>query len=104
MADLAERDIAEKVFAIVCFGRPTNTTGMRAADYYQVTIDPNTLSPSGEYIRFGLYQGDEITGWQRVEAMTVVEMLGPSDAKLLISESGYSHDPEAVARMWTVEE
>ena len=104
MADIAEQDIEEKVFAIVCFGRPTSTTGMRAADYYQVTIDPNTTSPSGEYIRFGLYHGDEITGWQRVDAMTIVELLGPSDAQIPGSVTGYTYDPEASVRMWAVEE
>lgn len=64
-----------KVVAIVMFGPATSMSGMRPAEYYQVTIDPQRCSPSGEYIRFGQFVGDEITGWQRVSAMTVVEVL-----------------------------
>jgi hypothetical protein len=66
--------------AIVMFGPATPTSGMRPAEYYQVTIDPAHCSPSGEYIRFGLYKGDEIHGWQRADAMTVVEVLGEGEA------------------------
>lgn len=64
-----------KCAAIVQFGPPTDTSGFRPAEYFQVTIDPNMASPSGEFIRFGFYGGDEIVGWQRVEAMTVCEVL-----------------------------
>lgn len=62
--------------AIVMFGPPTQASGTRAGTYYQVTLDPAMVSPSGEYIRFGTNQGDEITGWQRIGAMTVCEVLG----------------------------
>lgn len=69
-------DVAvKKCIAIVMFGPATPTSGTRPAEYYTVTIDPAKRSPSGEYIRFGLYKGDEINGWQRVAAMTVVEVL-----------------------------
>lgn len=71
--------IKEKVRAIVQFGPPTVTSGLRPAEYFQVTIDPNMKSPTGEFIRFGQYHGDEITGWQRISAMTVCEMLGKSE-------------------------
>lgn len=33
------------------------------------------VSKSGDYIRFGKYKGDEIIGWQRVDALTVCEIL-----------------------------
>ena len=61
---------------IVRFGPETPTGGLRPAEYYQVTIDPLMVSPSGEFIRFGENPGDEIKGWQRISAMTVLESLG----------------------------
>ena len=80
--------------AIVCFGPATSVTGMAPGHYYQVVIDPSMCSPTGEYIRFGAYQGDEINGWQRVAAITVVEDLGASDAKWarteMVSHPGYT--------------
>lgn len=57
------------------FGPATPTSGTKAGTYFQVTIDPAMVSPSGEYIRFG-GDGDEIHGWQRVDAMTICEILG----------------------------
>jgi hypothetical protein len=70
-------EVSEKIVAIVKFG-PAGypTDGTRAGDYYQVTIDPANISPSGEFIRFGMNDGDEIVGWQRAEALTIVEVLG----------------------------
>lgn len=70
-------EISERIVAIVRFGPggfPTD--GFRAGEYFQVTIDPEHISPSGEFIRFGNYQGDEIVGWQRCKAITLVEVLG----------------------------
>lgn len=68
--------IDKKCVAIVKFGPAMPTSGMRPAEYFQCTIDPAMASPSGEYIRFGQNPGDEIMGWQRVEAITIVELLG----------------------------
>ena len=70
-------DIEKKCTAIVKFG-PAGfaTDGIRPAEYFQVTIDPSQISPSGEFIRFGNTLGDEIIGWQRAAALTVVEILG----------------------------
>jgi len=70
-------DIEQKCVAIVKFG-PAGfaTDGFRPAEYYQVTIDPQKISPYGEFIRFGSNPGDEIMGWQRAAALTVVEILG----------------------------
>ena len=101
--NLEEKDIDKKVLAIVCFGPPTSGTGTRPADYYQVTIDPNTCSPSGDFIRFGMYAGDEITGWQRVGAMTIVEVLGDSEQKMHDGIEGYTVVPDATVRMMSVE-
>lgn len=75
MVEMADKVIERKCLAIVMFGPATPTSGMRPAEYYTVTIDPQMRSPSGEYIRFGNYTGDEINGWQRVAGMTVVEVL-----------------------------
>ena len=72
------------------------------SEFYQVTIDPNMVSPSGEYIRFGQYHGDEIQGWQRVLTMTICEVLGRSDAKLL-SEDGVTFDSSARISLRTVD-
>lgn len=76
MADLVPHEITKKSVAIVKFG-PAGfpTDGLRPAEYFQVTIDPRYVSKSGEYIRFGQTAGDEIMGWQRVAALTVVEVL-----------------------------
>jgi hypothetical protein len=68
--------IKKKCVAIVRFGPLTANDGYRAGEYFQVTIDPDKVSPSGEFIRFGTTDGDEIVGWQRCAAMSVVEILG----------------------------
>lgn len=76
LAELVPKEITRKSVAIVKFG-PAGfpTDGTRPAEYFQVTIDPRYVSKSGEFIRFGQTLGDEIVGWQRVQAMTVVEIL-----------------------------
>lgn len=66
----------KKCRAIVQWGPAAPTSGMKAGTYFQVTIDPSAVSPSGEFIRFGLHEGDEIHGWQLVSGMTVCEVLG----------------------------
>lgn len=79
-------DMENKCVAIVRFG-PSGfaTDGFRPGEYYQVTIDPNRVSPSGEFIRFGIHDqskdgaGDELCGWQRCDALCVVEVLGMWD-------------------------
>lgn len=75
--DIKTVEITKKVRAIVMFGPPTPTSGFRPAEYYQVVIDPNMKSPSGEFIRFDQpWQGGELHGWQRIDALTVCEILG----------------------------
>lgn len=76
VAEMTPKEITKKSVAIVKFG-PAGfpTDGIRPAEYFQVTIDPRYVSKSGEFIRFGLTQGDEIIGWQRVQALTVLEIL-----------------------------
>lgn len=66
----------KKCRAIVMFGPATPTCGTRAGTFYQVTIDPAMVSPGGDYIRMGSHEGDEIHGWQRVDGLTVCEILG----------------------------
>jgi len=43
--------------------------------HYQVTIDPSKKSPSGQFMRFGTHAMDEITGWQPLAGMVLVEIL-----------------------------
>lgn len=74
---LVVTEVTEKIVAIVKFGPAGSATdGMRPGEYFQVTIDPQCISPSGKFIRFGGSQGDEIVGWQRSEAITIIEVLG----------------------------
>jgi hypothetical protein len=73
-------EVREKVVAIVQFGPGGFAAdGTTPGTYYQVTIDPQCISPSGKFVRFGHNQGDELIGWQRCEAMTIVEILGKWD-------------------------
>lgn len=53
---------------------------------YSVTIDPERLSPSGEFIRFGVWgdgkgQADEITGWILLEDLSIDEILAQHDGE-----------------------
>jgi hypothetical protein len=76
--ELGVQEVKERVVAIVRFGPGGfSQDGMRPGEYYQVTIDPRMISPSGKYIRFGNSPGDEIVGWQRCEAMSIEEILWP---------------------------
>lgn len=76
MSEFSMMTIAEKTVVIIHFGPAGfSTDGMNPGRYFQVTIDPNCISPSGEYIRFGNNDGDEIQGWQRCAAMTIIEVL-----------------------------
>lgn len=92
--EMAPVEITEKTLAIVMFGPATPTSGMKAGEYYQVTIDPNAVSPSGDFIYFGMHKGDQINGWQRVEAITIAEILGPSTAEFEVV-TGYASSPDA---------
>lgn len=65
----------KKIVAIVQFGYLSSLDGTRPATYYQVTIDPEKVSPCGRFIRFGNNDGDEIVGWQKAKCMTVVSIL-----------------------------
>lgn len=108
---MADKQITEKVLAIVQFGPADPVTdGTKAGTYYQVTIDPNMTSPSGKFIRFGMYAGDEIQGWQRVAAMTISEILGgprefaTKDATdQPVAPDGYEAIPDAAIAMRAIE-
>jgi hypothetical protein len=73
---MSDKEFTEKTVVIVRFGPAFETSGFRAGEYFQVTIDPSKVSTTGEYIRFGDNPGDELMGWQRVAGLTVVEQLG----------------------------
>lgn len=68
-------EIAERMVAIVRFGPPSESDGLRAGEYYQVTIDPERFSPCGRFVRFGTYPSDEIMGWQNAETIYVVSLI-----------------------------
>lgn len=71
-----EKTALKKCRAIVMFGPATTVSGTRPGTYYQVTIDPAMVSPGRDYIRFGAHEADEIHGWQRIDGLTVCEVLG----------------------------
>lgn len=75
-------EFKEKTVVIVMFGPATPVRGLKPAEYYQVTIDPSMVSPSGKFIRFGKHPGDELLGWQNVDGLTVVECLGVWDGEI----------------------
>lgn len=72
-----------KCRAIICFGPASSTTGFRSGEYYQVTIDPEMVSPGGDYIRFDQRRTsaeNEVHGWQRIDALTICEVLSKGEA------------------------
>ena len=77
-------EVTERILAIVRFGPPTESDGLRPAEYYQVVVDPYHFSPCGGFVRFGFYDGDEIVGWQKADAMYVVSIIKecPNDSDL----------------------
>ena len=72
---LTAKDITEKSLAIVRFGPDTNSSGFTPAQYYQAVVDPEMISPSGDYIRFGYNKLDELNGWQKADCIFIVEIL-----------------------------
>lgn len=89
-------EITKKCRAIVMFGPPTDTSGYKAGEFFQVTIDPARVSPGGDYIYFGNTSGDQITGWQRIEAITVCEILGEYNEDGTYPEADGSVEPLAM--------
>lgn len=99
MIEIGTIELREKVRAIVQFGPATPTSGMRGGEYFEVVLDPNMLSPGGKYLRMDQsFQPTEIHGWQRVEALTVCEVLGKQGEYIKVPE-GYKKDPNAVLVM-----
>lgn len=70
------QEIKKKSVAIIKFGPPVISDGYRAGTYFQVTIDPKQISPSGDFVRLGNSPNDELVGWQKVDCLSVVEILG----------------------------
>jgi len=91
-----EKKPLKKCRAIVRFGPETPTSGMRPSEYYQVTIDPNMVSPDAKFIRFGQHDYDEIVGWQRIDAITVCEVLAETPDVVPHKVSDYSDIVEFV--------
>lgn len=67
----AQRDECERFEKMRDAGHPVPVPRLI---HYQVTLDPNQISPSGKFIRFG-EQGDEILGWQPIDSLEIVETL-----------------------------
>jgi len=44
--------------------------------YHAVTLDPAKISPSQQMIRLGDFPGDEYTGWQLIDNIRIIEILG----------------------------
>lgn len=63
-------DITQKTLGIVRFVENAGRTV-----HYQCTIDPDKVSPSGQFMRFGTHKDDEITGWQPLAGLVLVEVL-----------------------------
>lgn len=67
--------IEKKTVAIVCFLDQIQHVGKGSTVYYQVTLDPGMVSPSGDMMRFGHNPGDEIMGWKRIDSIALAEVL-----------------------------
>jgi len=63
-------DVTQKTLAIVRF-----TENAGRIIHYQVTIDPDKMSPTGQFMRFGTHAADELTGWMPVAGLVLVEVL-----------------------------
>lgn len=63
-------DIKQKTLGIVRF-----TENAGRIIHYQVTIDPDKKSKSGQFMRFGTYPEDELTGWMPLAGLVLVEVL-----------------------------
>jgi hypothetical protein len=72
---LSDRVFTKKTVVIMQFGPATATSGFRPGEYFQVTIDPSLVSPDGKFLRFGKNTGDEVVGWQRIDAITLSSVL-----------------------------
>lgn len=80
---------SKKCVAIVCFERDLKNAEIldslmqpypRVVNY-QVVLDPENVTNSGEYVRFGGNVGDEITGWLHLDDVVVLEVMAEwSDA------------------------
>lgn len=79
MIEMENIDLSRTVRAIVCIGPLTESAGARPGSFFQVEINPAMQSPGGKYIRFDNRAGDEIHGWQRIDALTVCEVLEELD-------------------------
>ena len=71
--------IAKKTVALVAF-QPELDRPMMHTVLYQVTLDPEKLSPSGKYMRFDYdnREGEaisEIHGWKAIDEIVIFEIL-----------------------------
>lgn len=76
-------EITKRCVAIVYFGLDRTEEGPLPfgighvpGQFFQVTLSPDRVSPSGEFIRCGDFPGDELMGWQRTEMLIAAEILG----------------------------
>jgi len=89
---------SKKVVAIVAFLQDMeNAKILQSLDHpsprvvqYQVTIDPDRVSPSGDFVRFGQWndqkgQGDEITGWVKHDDLVLLEVIAEWDGEKFLT-------------------
>ncbi len=67
-------EIAGRVLAIVHF-KEEESRPMTRQVFYQCILDTDSVSPSGEFIRFNHGRHCEIHGWVRVESIVIDEIL-----------------------------
>lgn len=67
-------NVKSPTIAIVAFA-PELDRPLSHTVCYQVTIDPDKLSPSGEFIRFDHDAQCEIHGWKKVDEIEILEIL-----------------------------
>ena len=89
--------IDKRVYAIVRFGPASPVDGYDGRMFLQALIDPNMVSPQGDFIRFDqrFQPNTEIHGWQRVDAITVCEILGDMEGEYKEVPPGYTVVPDA---------
>lgn len=88
----------KKIVAIVAFAKDIDNAKLLESlshpaprvVQYQVTLDPDRVSPSGEFIRFGQWNdgkgaGDEITGWIMRDDLVMLETIAEWDGENFIA-------------------
>ena len=73
--------------------------GPNRAPYFQVTINPDHISPDGKYIRFGDISGDEIVGWVELEEIDIHSVLYDYPANISLHYTNQDVGMQLLARL-----